>query len=142
MPTEGGLHVPFIVQGPKKWVPDAGTVRNDLVDMLDLTATSLAWAGIDIPEWMEGRDLFADDFTPRTFVCGAKDRLDHPPSPLPVGSSAPAIGLSSISATSGRWHFYFADGRVVLGCQSPCRTPGTEHVSVGKWTFMRTSYSC
>jgi arylsulfatase A-like enzyme len=77
MPTEGGLHVPFIIQGPEKWVPDAGTVRNDLVDILDLTATSLAWAGVDIPEWMEGRDLFAEDFTPRTFVCGAKDRLDH-----------------------------------------------------------------
>jgi hypothetical protein len=45
--------------------------------MLDLSATSLAWAGIALPEWMEGRDLFAEDFQPRTFVAGAKDRLDH-----------------------------------------------------------------
>jgi arylsulfatase A-like enzyme len=77
MPTEGGLHVPFIVRGPEKWVPRAGTVRDDLVNMLDLTATSLAWAGINLPEWMEGRDLFSENFQPRRFVAGAKDRLDH-----------------------------------------------------------------
>lgn len=77
MPTEGGLHVPFIVQGPEKWVPMAGTVREDLINTIDLTATSLAWAGITIPDWCEGQDLFARDFKPRTFVGSAKDRLDH-----------------------------------------------------------------
>ncbi|MDG2186159.1 MAG: sulfatase-like hydrolase/transferase [Mariniblastus sp.] len=79
MPTEGGLHVPFIVLGPSKWVPvpGAGTVRDDLINTIDLTATSLAWAGIELPEWCEGQDLFAGDFQPRTFVAGAKDRLDH-----------------------------------------------------------------
>ncbi|MDB4459086.1 sulfatase-like hydrolase/transferase [bacterium] len=77
MPTEGGLHVPFIVQGPKKWVPNAGTVRKDLINTLDLTATSFAWAGIPIPKWCEGQDLFARNFTPRKFIGGAKDRLDH-----------------------------------------------------------------
>jgi arylsulfatase A-like enzyme len=77
MPTEGGLHVPFIVLGPKKWVPTPGTVRNDLIDTLDLSATTLAWAGVPLPEWCEGQDLFAKDFTPREFVPGAKDRLDH-----------------------------------------------------------------
>ncbi|MCH2182521.1 MAG: sulfatase-like hydrolase/transferase [Mariniblastus sp.] len=79
MPTEGGLHVPFIVLAPSRWVavPGRGTVRDDLINTLDLTATSLAWAGIDLPDWCEGQDLFADDFQPRTFVAGAKDRLDH-----------------------------------------------------------------
>ena len=79
MPTEGGLHVPFIVLGPSKWIftPGTGTVRDDLINTLDLTATSLAWAGIEKPKWCEGQDLFADDFQPRTFVAGAKDRLDH-----------------------------------------------------------------
>ena len=77
MPTEGGLHVPFIIQGPKKWVPTPGTVRHDLISTLDLTATSLAWAGIPIPAWCEGRDLFGKHFKPRFFVASAKDRLDH-----------------------------------------------------------------
>lgn len=76
MPTEGGLHVPFVVMGPESWVPKQGQ-RNDLVDMLDLSATTLAWAGIEIPEWYEGQDLFADDFEPRKWVASAKDRLDH-----------------------------------------------------------------
>jgi N-sulfoglucosamine sulfohydrolase len=78
MPTEGGLHVPFIIRFPKRWRPVAsGSVRNDLVSMLDLSATTLAWAGIAKPEWFEGNDLFADDFQPRPFVASAKDRLDH-----------------------------------------------------------------
>jgi arylsulfatase A-like enzyme len=77
MPTEGGLHVPFIIQGPEKWVSHPGTVRQDLISTLDLTATSLVWAGIPVPDWYEGRDLFAKNFKPRAFVGGTKDRLDH-----------------------------------------------------------------
>jgi arylsulfatase A-like enzyme len=76
MPTEGGLHVPFIITGPKKYVPRHG-VRNDLVDMLDLSATTLAWAGIDQPSWYEGQYLFGANFKERTFVASGKDRLDH-----------------------------------------------------------------
>lgn len=76
MPTEGGLHVPFVVMGPEQFVPQKG-VRNDLVSMLDLSATTLAWAGLKQPDWYEGRDLFARDFQPREFVASAKDRLDH-----------------------------------------------------------------
>ncbi len=76
MPTEGGLHVPFVVMGPEQWVPKQGE-RDDLVNTLDLSATTLAWAGIEIPDWYEGQDLFADDFKPREWVASAKDRLDH-----------------------------------------------------------------
>ena len=49
MPTEGGLHVPFVLMGPEKWVPKQGA-RKDLVSTLDLTATTLSWAGIKLPE--------------------------------------------------------------------------------------------
>ena len=76
MPTEGGLHVPFVLMGPEKWVPKQGA-RKDLVSTLDLTATTLSWAGIKLPEWYEGRNLFAKDFKPRQCVASAKDRLDH-----------------------------------------------------------------
>ena len=76
MPTEGGLHVPFMLMGPKKWVPKQGT-RKDLVNTLDLTATTMSWAGLKLPKWYEGRDLFAKDFKPRQWVASAKDRLDH-----------------------------------------------------------------
>ena len=76
MPTEGGLHVPFIITGPEKYVPQKGK-RNDLVNLLDLSATTLAWAGIKQPKWYEGQDLFAADFKARSFVASGKDRLDH-----------------------------------------------------------------
>ena len=76
MVTEGGLHVPFIMMGPEAWLPQQ-QVRDDLVDLLDLSATTLAWAGIKKPTWYSGQDLFDDDFKSRTFVGAHKDRLDH-----------------------------------------------------------------
>ncbi|MFK7770394.1 MAG: sulfatase-like hydrolase/transferase [Mariniblastus sp.] len=75
-PTEGGSHVPFIITGPDAWVP-AASVRDDLVSMLDLSATTLAWAGVKQPEWMEGQDLFGDVLKPREFVATARDRCDN-----------------------------------------------------------------
>jgi len=77
MPTEGGLHVPFIVAGPEGSNVPSGTVRDDLVNLLDLSATTLAWAGVQKPSWYEGQDLFSQNHVPRTFIASAKDRLDH-----------------------------------------------------------------
>ena len=76
MATEGGLQVPFIIMGPEAWIPQQ-QVREDLVDLLDLSATTLAWAGIKKPTWYSGQDLFDDDFKARSFVGAHKDRLDH-----------------------------------------------------------------
>ena len=75
-PTEAGLHVPCMVRGPRKWVP-SGVVRDELISILDISATTLAWAGIKRPAYMEGRDLFAKNHQPREWVASAKDRLDH-----------------------------------------------------------------
>ena len=75
-PTEGGSHVPFIINGPAPWVPGP-EVRDDLVSLLDLSATTLAWAGVDQPDWMEGQDLFDTNFEPREFVATARDRCDQ-----------------------------------------------------------------
>ena len=76
MPTEAGLHVPLVIIGPEKWVPKQA-VRNDLVTILDISATSLTWAGVDYPEWIEGQNLFADGFKARSFVGSGRDRCDH-----------------------------------------------------------------
>jgi arylsulfatase A-like enzyme len=76
MPTEGGLHVPFIINGSDPYVP-APSVRDDLVDLLDLSATTLVWAGVKIPDWYEGKFLFGEKVVPRSYVAAAKDRLDH-----------------------------------------------------------------
>lgn len=76
MPTEGGLRVPFIVAGPKRHITGS-RVRNDLVNLLDLSATILKWGNVPKPDWYEGQDLFAENFQPHEWVAAAKDRLDH-----------------------------------------------------------------
>ncbi|MFC5050425.1 sulfatase [Rubritalea spongiae] len=73
---DGGLHVPLTITWYGK--PEAinsGKARTDLVNGIDISSTSLALAGISIPEYMEGENLFAPDFH-RDFVIGARDRCD------------------------------------------------------------------
>ncbi len=73
---EGGLHVPFIVAAPEKYAQwGKGTRRKDLISALDISATSLALCGIEIPDWYDSRNLFAPDYK-RDFVIAAKDRMD------------------------------------------------------------------
>lgn len=71
---EGGHKVPLMISWPGGLQP--GTVRTDLVSGIDISATSLALAGIEIPEGMEGQDLFASNFVARNYVVAAKDRCD------------------------------------------------------------------
>ena len=74
--TEAGTHVPLIIAGPGKALK-AGTVRNELVSALDISATSLALAGIRIPKYFESRDLFAKNYKSRSYVISARDRCDY-----------------------------------------------------------------
>ncbi len=69
-----GTHVPLVVRGPGI---DKGKVRDDLIEHIDLAATSLALAGIDVPRWMQGRNVLARDYAPRDAVFAARDRCDE-----------------------------------------------------------------
>ncbi|MFC2087586.1 sulfatase-like hydrolase/transferase [Bacteroidota bacterium] len=71
---EEGIHIPMIV-----WFPDKhkGVVKNEFVTQIDIAATSLALAGIDIPAYMQGKDLFAEDFKSPGFIVSARDRCDE-----------------------------------------------------------------
>ena len=75
---EGGLQVPLIVSclGENKLIPQ-DIKRDDLVSGLDIPASTLGLAEIPIPEWYDGRNLFADDHQPRDFVIAARDRCDY-----------------------------------------------------------------
>lgn len=76
---EDGTKVPLIVHWPEGAAQIArhGNSRGDLVSGIDITASSLGLAGIAIPEFMEGQDLFADDFQPRRYVISARDRMGN-----------------------------------------------------------------
>jgi len=69
-----GIHVPLIIRGPGV---ARGKVRDDLVEHIDIAATSLALAGIAIPQGMQGRDVFAPGVPGRDAVFAARDRCDE-----------------------------------------------------------------
>ena len=75
--TEAGTHVPLIILGPDKQHLKPGTVRADLTSTLDIAATSLALAAIDIPGYFDGVNLFGSEFKPRKHVISARDRCDY-----------------------------------------------------------------
>ncbi len=72
---EGGIHVPLIVRWPGHIKP--GTVRDDLISAIDISATSLRLAGIQPPAYMEGRAFLGGGVRKRNFVVAARDRCDE-----------------------------------------------------------------
>ena len=75
---EGGINIPLLIRWPKNHpVTKPGLVVDDLVSSIDISVTSMALAGLDIPDHMEGRDVFAKDYKPRSFVISARDRCDY-----------------------------------------------------------------
>ena len=69
-----GTHVPLVVRGPGI---GRGIVRDDLIEHIDLAATSLALAGVEIPKSIQGRDVLAADHLNRDAVFSARDRCDE-----------------------------------------------------------------
>jgi arylsulfatase A-like enzyme len=69
-----GTHVPLVVRGPGV---AKGKIRDDLIELIDITPTSLAAAGIAIPAGMQAKNVFAKDYVPREFVFAARDRCDE-----------------------------------------------------------------
>jgi len=73
---EGGIKVPFIAywKGNPQVVTPGN--RDELISGLDISATSLAVAGIDIPDYFEGKNLFSGNYKAKDFVISARDRCD------------------------------------------------------------------
>jgi arylsulfatase A-like enzyme len=69
-----GTKVPFIIWGPK--YVEAG-MRDELMAHIDMAATSLYFAGIEIPDYMEARTLYGPEAEPREYVVSARDRCDE-----------------------------------------------------------------
>jgi len=69
-----GLHVPLVIAGP---AIEPGQVRDDLVEHIDIAALSLGLAGIEIPHYMQARDILSNDYQKRTAIFSARDRCDE-----------------------------------------------------------------
>ena len=72
---EEGIRVPMIIRLPGK--QRAGTVRDDLIEHIDVAACSLKLAGLRIPGNVQGRDFLAADYKARQSVFAGRDRCDE-----------------------------------------------------------------
>jgi len=72
---EEGIRVPMIIRLPG--MQRAGTVRDDLVEHIDVAACSLKLAGIKIPDNIQGRNFLASDYKSRKFIFSGRDRCDE-----------------------------------------------------------------
>jgi arylsulfatase A-like enzyme len=73
---EGGMLVPLMIKGNHSALK-SGTVRNDLVSLLDISATTLAMGHAKLPDYLDGQDLFAETLKKQDYVLGARDRCDY-----------------------------------------------------------------
>jgi N-sulfoglucosamine sulfohydrolase len=78
---ESGTLCPLIVRWPGKIQP--GTVREDLVAVVDFAPTFLTIAGAQIPERLQGQPMLTADgkpgSKPRKYIYSARDRMDEVP---------------------------------------------------------------
>ena len=66
-----GTHIPLIVRGPGI---ASHKTRTDLVEHIDIAALSLAAAGIEVPEKMQGQNILARSYEPKQEIFAARDR--------------------------------------------------------------------
>jgi uncharacterized sulfatase len=83
-PYNSGLHVPLIVHVPEKFknlAPkdyQSGGTTDRLVGFVDLAPTLLSLAGIQPPDWMQGRAFMGRfDTPPSRYVFGFRGRMDE-----------------------------------------------------------------
>lgn len=70
-----GLHVPLIARYPKTF--KAGTVREDVVSLIDLLPTSLDLADIKVPPKIEGQVVAGPNRKPREYAFAQRNRSDN-----------------------------------------------------------------
>ncbi len=79
---DSGLRVPLIIRWPRNHPAPAqyrvGKVSNQVLSLLDVTATTLAMAGVPRPTLMQGRVFLGDRAEPpRQYAFAARDRIDE-----------------------------------------------------------------
>jgi uncharacterized sulfatase len=72
---EGGIRIPLIVRYPGGM--GSGDVNSDLIQSIDVTATTLDIAGIELPEAMEGQSIINANYKKRDHIIAARDRCDE-----------------------------------------------------------------
>ena len=77
---DSGIHVPLVSLWPDEDRPPGvqpGSVDTRLVSLIDLAPTILRIAGAEVPGYLHGRDIVADE--PRRYIYAARDRINEVP---------------------------------------------------------------
>ncbi len=79
---DNGLRVPMIIRWPKNFPAprqiQPGLVDDRILSLIDVTATTLALAGVPPPPLMQGRVFLGEAAAgPRAFAFAARDRIDE-----------------------------------------------------------------
>ncbi len=73
---DSGLNIPLIIRWPGKLKP--GSVSDQLINSIDFGPTVLSLAGVKVPAHMQGKPFLGNQAAdPRTYVFGARDRVDE-----------------------------------------------------------------
>ena len=72
---DAGLHLPLIVNWPAGL--NGGKKDTRLVASVDVAATILETAGVELPEYMTARSIIKDDENPREYIYSARDLWDE-----------------------------------------------------------------
>jgi arylsulfatase A-like enzyme len=73
---DSGIRVPLIVRWPGALEP--GTIREDLISLIDLAPTVLSLAGVPILAHVQGHPFLGQDAVSREYIFAARDRMDEP----------------------------------------------------------------
>jgi len=72
---DGGIRVPLIIRWPDKIKP--GDVVYDMVSMIDVSATVLDVAGVELPEYLDGHPVLGPRAKKRDHIFAARDLIDE-----------------------------------------------------------------
>ena len=70
-----GIHVPLIIRWPGKIKP--GTVVDDMISTIDISATILDLAGANLPSYLDGHPILGPRAGKRDHIFAARDLIDE-----------------------------------------------------------------
>ncbi len=72
---DAGLRVPLIIRWPDRIEP--GTVSDDMISMIDVSATVLDVAGVRLPAYLDGHSILGPRARKRDCIFAARDLIDE-----------------------------------------------------------------
>jgi len=124
---DSGIHIPFIVYFPKETNPpegfQPGTTNDQMLSSIDISATTLALAGIKKPEYMQGRIFLGEESElERQYIFSSIDRI-----------SGSYFKTRAVRSKKYKYIKNFNNGRSVLECTTEyakAKYPGYNTVSI------------